>query len=55
MSGPLQIGRSCCLGLSSLTATRTEMAKKDTEQFSHMRNGERNKTSYKLLIMSTAV
>jgi hypothetical protein len=44
-----------CLRLRSLTATRSYEAKKDTEQFWHTRNGERNKTGYKFLIMPAAV
>jgi hypothetical protein len=54
MLGPLQIYHSC-LRLRSLTATSSYKAKKDIEQFWHMRNGERNKTSYKFLIMPAAV
>jgi len=55
MLGPLQIYHSCCLRLSGLTATRSYKAKKDTGQFWHMPNGERNKTSYKFLIIPAAV
>jgi hypothetical protein len=53
--GLSQIYHPCCPRLSSLTATRSYKAKKDTQQFWHMRNGERNKTGYKFLIMPAAV
>jgi hypothetical protein len=55
MLGHVQIDHYCCLGFRRLTATRSKKAKKDKQQCWHMRNGERNKTSYKLLIMPAVV